>query len=327
METSIKLLLSISFVFQLTCVYNTKSIGKDEMLNVGVKFSGGPNHSSKPYPGYGTEWVYFPDGDGIPHFVNLTSTDQKQLRRGQYMEIEYRLYIRELSNYINLDGSAQPPNGTNMTGLLSNKPVKLVTHGWLSSTEGDMVKNIKDAYLKNKDVAVIAVDWSDTANDLIYPIVVQSTGKVGAHVGQFLDAFCELYNVSGKRLHLIGHSLGAHLMGVAASTTSVAVGRVTGLDPARPLFDNPKKPNTLTLDSSDAVFVDVIHTCGGALGVMNNSGHADFYPNSGKPPQPGCEISETCSHTRAYMYFSESIDNPTGFPACRSKNWIRDRGR
>ncbi|XP_063621092.1 lipase member H-like isoform X2 [Cydia splendana] len=288
METSVKLLLSILSIFQLTCVYNTKHIDEDEMWMVGVNSYGGPNQSSKSYPGYGTEWVYFPDGDGIPHFVNLTATKRRQLRTGQYI-IEYRLYIRGLSNYANLNESGQPPSGTNMTSLLSNKPVKLVTHGWRSSIEDGMVISIKDAYLKNQDVAVIAVDWSDTANDYIYPFVVESTGQVGARVGRFLDTFCELYNVSGDRLHLIGHSLGAHLMGVAASTTNVRVGRVTGLDPARPLFEDPKKPSTLTLDPSDAVFVDVIHTCSGALGVKESSGHADFYPNSGESPQPGCD--------------------------------------
>ncbi|XP_063621083.1 pancreatic triacylglycerol lipase-like isoform X1 [Cydia splendana] len=320
METSVKLLLSILSIFQLTCVYNTKHIDEDEMWMVGVNSYGGPNQSSKSYPGYGTEWVYFPDGDGIPHFVNLTATKRRQLRTGQYI-IEYRLYIRGLSNYANLNESGQPPSGTNMTSLLSNKPVKLVTHGWRSSIEDGMVISIKDAYLKNQDVAVIAVDWSDTANDYIYPFVVESTGQVGARVGRFLDTFCELYNVSGDRLHLIGHSLGAHLMGVAASTTNVRVGRVTGLDPARPLFEDPKKPSTLTLDPSDAVFVDVIHTCSGALGVKESSGHADFYPNSGESPQPGCDIPEICSHARAHVYFSESIYSPTGFPACRSKSW------
>ncbi|XP_061724916.1 phospholipase A1 2-like [Cydia pomonella] len=269
----------------------------------------------------------------------------------------FGIVFRGLSNYIKLNAPAQQPNRRDTTRLLSNKQVKLVTHGWISSAEDGMVTSIKNAYLRSKDVAVIAVDWSDTANDYNYPFVAKSIRKVGAHVGQFLNVFCELYNISGDRLHLIGHSLGAHLMGIAASKTNVRVGRVTGLDPARPLFDScslrvfflrfwcpprrgalskclfclmvnpallfeyPKVLETLSLSSSVAVFVDVIHTCGGALGIQDNSGHADFYPNGGKSPQPGCDIPEPCSHSRAHMYFSESIDNPTGFPACRSKHW------
>jgi len=34
--------------------------------------------------------------------------------------------------------------------------------------------------------------------------------------------------------------------------------------------------------------VDVIHTDGGLLGNPAAMGHADFYPNGGRPLQPGC---------------------------------------
>lgn len=61
------------------------------------------------------------------------------------------------------------------------------------------------------------------------------------------------------------------------------------LDPAGPLFDFVYTRNqTESLDSSDAQFVDVIHTAGTTFGVMRPIGHADFYPNYGTAPQPGC---------------------------------------
>lgn len=59
-----------------------------------------------------------------------------------------------------------------------------------------------------------------------------------------------------------------------------------GLDPARPYFEGRAGPEA-SLDKSDAEFVDVIHSCGGALGYEEPIGHVDFYPNSGKPHQPG----------------------------------------
>lgn len=34
--------------------------------------------------------------------------------------------------------------------------------------------------------------------------------------------------------------------------------------------------------------MDVIHTAGETFGVMQPIGHADFYPNDGMSPQPGC---------------------------------------
>lgn len=49
-------------------------------------------------------------------------------------------------------------------------------------------------------------------------------------------------------------------------------------------------------------------------------GHAEFYPNQGRAPQPGCETLDIftvsgCSHYRAPLYFAESILVPHSFCA------------
>lgn len=62
---------------------------------------------------------------------------------------------------------------------------------------------------------------------------------------------------------------------------------VLGLDPARPFFEIPESQEKL--DRADANFVDVIHTSAGLLGFFNSIGHADYYPNDGIAPQPGCQ--------------------------------------
>jgi len=59
------------------------------------------------------------------------------------------------------------------------------------------------------------------------------------------------------------------------------------LDPALPGFQFWQGPDG-RLDETDGDFVEVIHTCSGALGVSSRAGHADFYPNGGSPFQPGC---------------------------------------
>lgn len=63
--------------------------------------------------------------------------------------------------------------------------------------------------------------------------------------------------------------------------------RVTGLDPALPGFHVLSSEKT-RLDPTDALFVDVIHSCGGVLGFLQPLGKADFYPNAGTAIQPGC---------------------------------------
>lgn len=87
---------------------------------------------------------------------------------------------------------------------------------------------------------------------------------------------------------LQGHSLGAHVAGNAGSAIITGkLSRVTGLDPAMPGFHMLASEKT-RLDPTDAVFVDVIHSCGGVLGFLQPLGKADFYPNAGTAIQPGC---------------------------------------
>lgn len=109
-------------------------------------------------------------------------------------------------------------------------------------------------------------------------------------------------------IHIIGHSLGAHAAGFAGSYAQTGqVSRITGklmttikvliifncllifhigLDPAEPTFERAGPEQRL--DPTDANFVDVIHTCGGTLGMLSSLGHVDFYPNGGMAFQPGC---------------------------------------
>lgn len=65
------------------------------------------------------------------------------------------------------------------------------------------------------------------------------------------------------------------------------------MDPAQPLFENLDK--AVRIDTSDADFVDVIHSNAKptipfiGFGMMRPVGHVDFYMNGGAD-QPGCEV-------------------------------------
>ena len=118
--------------------------------------------------------------------------------------------------------------------------------------------------------------------------------------------------------HLIGFSLGAHVAGFAGSELA-NISRITGLDPASPLFEG--YPPRVRLDPTDADFVDVIHSNGesfykGGLGSYSPMGHVDFYPNGGRV-QVGCNSvimgalsdliygnwNSLCNHRRAFRFF------------------------
>ncbi|CAG2174222.1 unnamed protein product [Oppiella nova] len=112
-----------------------------------------------------------------------------------------------------------------------------------------------------------------------------------------------------------------------------------GLDPAEPYFQNTDP--RVRLDKNDALFVDVIHTDAssiitGGFGMSQGCGHVDFYPNGGWR-QPGCNETPLktvfdsigkernvihgirrfigCSHARAALLFTESINTDCPFMA------------
>jgi len=108
----------------------------------------------------------------------------------------------------------------------------------------------------------------------------------------FIDFLVEEGGVRINQFHLIGHSAGAHLVGVAGSTvTTGRIQRISGLDPADGGTWDFNDTDT-RLDIGDAEFVDIMHVNGGNL--MNGEiafdevmGHVDFYVNGGHK-QPGC---------------------------------------
>ena len=75
---------------------------------------------------------------------------------------------------------------------------------------------------------MITIDWRNIASSYKYLWVANETYTIGRMIGTFLDGLYEQYGVSGDQLHLIGHSLGAHVVGLAAFMTKSNVYRVTG---------------------------------------------------------------------------------------------------
>lgn len=86
------------------------------------------------------------------------------------------------------------------------------------------------------------------------------------------------------------------------------MGRITGLDAAYPLYMNTGSEGHLA--RTDATFVDVIHTDGGILGFPDPLGHVDFYPNGGKPEQPGCNLENAFQRSLSRFINQYSKKNP-----------------
>ncbi|XP_037868009.1 pancreatic triacylglycerol lipase isoform X2 [Bombyx mori] len=194
------------------------------------------------------------------------------------------------------------------------RPTVLFAHGYVELATDESVLRIVRAYVQRGGYNILVLDWSNMAfgNYLLVSLDVPVTGKkAGKALLKLLKG-----GLSLKGLHLVGHSLGAHLLSFAAKALAAkgfTVPRLTGLDPAYPGFYPPLL--AAHMSSEDADFVDVIHTDGGGFGAPSSTGHADFWPNGGQAKQPGClsftvplSNEDFCSHWRSWAFWAESVE-------------------
>lgn len=138
-------------------------------------------------------------------------------------------------------------------------------------------------FLLKEDCNFIAVDWENLANNANYYSSAANTQDVGILTGDFINFLLSLGS-DLQKFHIIGFSLGAHVAGKAGSIISGVVPRITGLDPAYPGFSLENTDERL--DTTDAEFVDIVHTNSatllhGGLSFPFSIGHVDYWPNGG----------------------------------------------
>ncbi|XP_078317695.1 pancreatic lipase-related protein 2-like [Crassostrea virginica] len=258
---------------------------------------------------------------------------------------EFLLYTRRswnTSQHLNYSSLASVTNSLYKPSLKT----KVIIHGFTNSIKSTWLYEMKDAFLKKDDFNVIIVAWGRGATAPNYNQAVSNTRMVGTQLRLIIDMLVRAGGQVGD-MHLVGHSLGAHTAGYTGRLLHGRLGRITGMDPAEPDFEH-LSPG-IRLDPADANFVDIIHTNGAPIsslgyGLMQVSGHVDFYVNGGEK-QPGCQNQITgffgslltfnttaigeavaCSHGRAHVYFTESIltDCPfTAFPCDSYVNFTK----
>ncbi|XP_063290900.1 pancreatic lipase-related protein 2-like [Pelobates fuscus] len=243
------------------------------------------------------------------------------------------LYTKENPNDFQVFNTSDPVS-ISASGFKSFKLSRFIVHGFLSSGEEDWLSNMCKAMLQVEDVNCFCVDWRSGSRAL-YSQAANNVRVVGAEVAYFIKTLMDAFRYSPSNIHIIGHSLGAHVAGEVGKRRP-GIARITGLDPAEPYFQ--RTPIEVRLDPSDADFVDVIHTDGSSIisrlgfngyGMSQSVGHMDFYPNGGKE-MPGCgkkgnvlhnlnalwqenDNIISCNHLRSYKYYMESILNKDGF--------------
>lgn len=147
--------------------------------------------------------------------------------RNIFINVIIRFYR---NNPTNPEMLVEPDGGGPLNSFYynANNNLKVITHGWISSDKTEWLQNIRDNYLQAHDCNVITVDWSEIAANPTYVWPALSTRYVGKRVAKLLNSLVETYNITNRNTHLIGHSLGAQVMGYAGMFSKPPVSRVTG---------------------------------------------------------------------------------------------------
>uniref|UniRef100_A0A8C9QDV6 Lipase member H n=1 Tax=Spermophilus dauricus TaxID=99837 RepID=A0A8C9QDV6_SPEDA len=204
---------------------------------------------------------------------------------------------------------AQIINSTAFGNLNVTRKTTFIIHGFRPTGSAPVwMGDLVEALLSAEHMNVVVVDWNRGATTVIYTHAANKTKKVAIILKEFIDQMLA-EGASLDNIYMIGVSLGAHISGFVGEMYDGQLGRITGLDPAGPLFNG--RPPQDRLDPSDAQFVDVIHSDTDALGYKEPLGNIDFYPNGGLD-QPGCPQTIfggikyfKCDHQRSvYLYLA-----------------------
>ncbi|EDV35192.1 uncharacterized protein Dana_GF22327 [Drosophila ananassae] len=206
------------------------------------------------------------------------------------------------------------------------KKVVILATGWTTTVNGsDTIEVFSKAYNCRGDVNFVAVDAARFV-DTLYTWSAFNTEEIGENIALGLVKLLDVMPV--ENIHLIGHSLGAHIVGAAGRhltrLTGSVIPRITGLDPAKPCFNEGEVLSGLL--RGDAKFIDVIHSNSGVLGKRDPLGDADFYPSGLSPLPAGC-YSVVCAHARSWEYYAETVypGNERNFMATRCSSLTRLR--
>ncbi|XP_053697813.1 pancreatic triacylglycerol lipase-like [Sabethes cyaneus] len=258
--------------------------------------------------------------------------------------------VREHPRFIDIND----PDAVRQLGINPKGWIYFVTHGYIESGDRPWIQSFVNTFLENDPdgtATVVVIDWRKGSVPPYTQCVadIRLVGAIAAHAIHML--YQELGMKNLDKVHVLGHSLGAHVCGYVGyylqKDFGLKLGRITGMDPAEPMFSDTDP--IVRLDSSDANFVDIVHTDAtpwverwprpGGLGMYQAIGHVDFYPNGGSN-QVGCNdpmekfISKHedsffwgfqeffgCNHLRCHQLYTDSIPQRCPWVAIGCESW------
>lgn len=275
------------------------------------------------------------EGQEDDECAELNNTTWQEYRQQRVkLQVQYLLLTRK-----NTD-CAQKFNQESLSKQTSyfniSRPTKVIIHGYRAlGSKPTWVKQLAQALLRTQDVNVVVVDWVYGAS-FAYNVVVENYKEVAVQISVLINQL-QKHGSKLESFHFIGVSLGAHVAGFVGTLFEGKIGRITGLDPAGPMFKGADIFDRL--DPSDAQFVDAIHTDSDYFGISIPVGHVDFFLNGGKD-QTGCARSRfatifvyfpvygyvICDHMRALHVYMSALNGScplVGIPCSSYEDFLK----
>ncbi|XP_022919476.2 phospholipase A1-like [Onthophagus taurus] len=193
-------------------------------------------------------------------------------------------------------------------GVMTKAPIKFLIHGWQDSGTGRtffFYGPFVQKYILT-GANVVCVDWSYYSKQL-YGKAAKTLKLTGNLVARMILDMCNKKLLELSQVHVIGHSMGAQTAGFVGKniqklTNGQKLHRITGLDPAGPMFHSQSEYDHLV--KTDALLVDTVVTDLLQYGKKYPPlGQVNFYIYCGLN-----ESTIVLNHNMAPFYFALGID-------------------
>ncbi|MCJ8732407.1 hypothetical protein PDJAM_G00211030 [Pangasius djambal] len=280
--------------------------------------------------------VVVSDEEPRANCADFNNTSLQKYRQTEGVHVQYLLLTRRNADCASLFTQDCLNHTQKHTAHFnSTLPTKVIIHGYRAlGRKPSWVKGLAQALLEMEDANILVVDWLCGAS-YSYNQVVYNYKEVAVQISILINQLTTS-GINLESFHLIGISLGAHVAGFVGTLFAGKLGRITGLDPAGPMFKNADPSDRL--DPSDAMFVEAIHTDSDYFGISIPVGHVDFFVNGGLD-QTGCVRSSftsifiyfpvygyvICDHMRALYVYMSALKGScalTGFPCSSYEDFL-----
>lgn len=153
--------------------------------------------------------------------------------RPDMLSMHYNLHFEDETAYVAM---SRPDDLLNHAKFDISKPLVILITGWktdANDSNNEVLNMIYSAYRSRNEHNFVIIDTGHFI-DSLYTWSALNTERIGQLISQSLVKLTLNYPI--EKIHLIGHSLGAHIAGSAGRhivyEIEEFIPRITGLDPA-----------------------------------------------------------------------------------------------